>query len=419
MVDDRAVGRRRLGRGSLAPRPLHSGAGALTRRASSGLLATARGRVLRGRSPCAGLVYSFCRWFPRCAWPRTPADAGPPRPPATSGAVRGDATRSGVSEATRPRPRRRIPRGARRWRRTPTTSSCSSGSPGPRSGSADGEENTDRKQKLGREVWDLGEKMVKAEPTWVGRPLLRRRRHRGVQPGGGHSPRARRGAGGQVQRAAGQGDRDRPDVPAPDAAAGQGPLLLRAPLAEAEPGQVGHLVPARAGAEPGQPRGMAWLAETLWRDGDVAGARAQLARVQEIRLPDDPAEEAGRSPSPGRSPRRWRRRAQNESRESSCPPPTPSRATLLHLLQERAHAHARRRRGDPQGPASLDARRTGRPSSPRCGVCRRRWWRAASSRVTGCRSSPTARSSGASWTWRSAPAGRSPSRSTPPTRPTR
>ena len=45
-------------------------------------------------------------------------------------------------------------------------------------------------------------------------------------------------------------------------------------------------------AEPGNLRGMAWLAETLWRDGDVAGARAQIARVQDGRLPDDPAEEA-------------------------------------------------------------------------------------------------------------------------------
>ena len=36
----------------------------------------------------------------------------------------------------------------------------------------------------------------------------------------------------------------------------------------------------------------AWLAETLWRDGDVAGARAQLAKVQEGHVPDDPPEEA-------------------------------------------------------------------------------------------------------------------------------
>ncbi|HEY1418392.1 MAG TPA: hypothetical protein VGF41_10815, partial [Myxococcaceae bacterium] len=30
------------------------------------------------------------------------------------------------------------------------------------------ENNEDRKQKLGREVWDLGDRMVKARPAWVG-----------------------------------------------------------------------------------------------------------------------------------------------------------------------------------------------------------------------------------------------------------
>ncbi|MGZ6164032.1 MAG: tetratricopeptide repeat protein, partial [Myxococcaceae bacterium] len=44
--------------------------------------------------------------------------------------------------------------------------------------------------------------------------------------------------------------------------------------------------------DPSNMRAMAWLAETLWRDGDVAGARAQLARVQETHVPDDPPEEA-------------------------------------------------------------------------------------------------------------------------------
>src|SRR5215469_14357715 len=42
---------------------------------------------------------------------------------------------------------------------------------------------------------------------------------------------------------------------------------------------------------PNNLRATAWLAETLWRDGDVAGAKAQLAKVAEAHDPDDPAEE--------------------------------------------------------------------------------------------------------------------------------
>ncbi|HEY1417088.1 MAG TPA: tetratricopeptide repeat protein, partial [Myxococcaceae bacterium] len=45
-------------------------------------------------------------------------------------------------------------------------------------------------------------------------------------------------------------------------------------------------------ANPNNLRATAWLAETLWRDGDVAGAKAQLAKVAEAHDPDDPAEEA-------------------------------------------------------------------------------------------------------------------------------
>src|SRR5215471_8020094 len=44
--------------------------------------------------------------------------------------------------------------------------------------------------------------------------------------------------------------------------------------------------------DPNNLRATAWLGETLWRDGDVAGARAQLAKVQEGHVPDDPPEEA-------------------------------------------------------------------------------------------------------------------------------
>jgi hypothetical protein len=43
--------------------------------------------------------------------------------------------------------------------------------------------------------------------------------------------------------------------------------------------------------DPGALRAMVWLAETQWRDGDAAAARATLARVQQGSMPDDPPEE--------------------------------------------------------------------------------------------------------------------------------
>jgi hypothetical protein len=43
--------------------------------------------------------------------------------------------------------------------------------------------------------------------------------------------------------------------------------------------------------DPKNLRAMAWLAETMWREGDVAGALAELANVQEGHIQGDVPEE--------------------------------------------------------------------------------------------------------------------------------
>ncbi|HXX31578.1 MAG TPA: hypothetical protein VEJ89_12815 [Myxococcaceae bacterium] len=45
------------------------------------------------------------------------------------------------------------------------------------------------------------------------------------------------------------------------------------------------------GLDPSALRPLVWLAETQWRDGDPAAARASLAKVEAGSMPDDPAEE--------------------------------------------------------------------------------------------------------------------------------
>jgi len=157
---------------------------------------------------------------------------------------------------------------------------------------ADGEENADRKQKLGREVWDLGEKLVKARPTWVG---------------GYYYAAAGIGVYSQavgILRALGEGlegkfnERLDKAIEMDSTFQHQMPLLAKGryyfelPWPKRNLGKSANFYRRALAADPGNLRGMAWLAETLWRDGDVAGAKAQLARVQEGRLPDDPAEEA-------------------------------------------------------------------------------------------------------------------------------
>jgi len=157
---------------------------------------------------------------------------------------------------------------------------------------ADGEDNNDRKQKLGREVWDLGERMVKARPAWVGG-------HYYAAAGIGIYSQA---VG--ILRALGEGlegkfnERLDRAIEIDPRFQHEMPLLAKGryyfelPWPKRNLGKSAAWYRKALTLAPDNLRAKAWLAETLWRDGDVAGARAQLTQVREGRLPDDPAEEA-------------------------------------------------------------------------------------------------------------------------------
>jgi hypothetical protein len=157
---------------------------------------------------------------------------------------------------------------------------------------ADGESNADRKQRLGREVWELGDRLVKARPNWVA---------------GHYYAAAGIGVYSQavgILRALGEGlegkfnQRLDKAIELDPTFAHMQPLLAKGryyfelPWPKRNLGKSAAFYRRALTQQPTNLRGMAWLAETLWRDGDAAGARAQLARVQEGRFPEDPAEEA-------------------------------------------------------------------------------------------------------------------------------
>jgi tetratricopeptide (TPR) repeat protein len=156
----------------------------------------------------------------------------------------------------------------------------------------DGEENNDRKQKLGRDVWDLGERMVKAKPSWVGG-------HYYAAAGIGIYSQA---VG--ILRALGEGlegkfnERLDKAIELDQKFQKEMPLIAKGryyfelPWPKRNLGKSATWYRKALTLDPNNLRATAWLAETLWRDGDVAGARAQLAKVQEGHVPDDPPEEA-------------------------------------------------------------------------------------------------------------------------------
>ena len=155
----------------------------------------------------------------------------------------------------------------------------------------DGLENNDRKQKLGREVWDLGDRVVKVKPGWVGG-------HYYAAAGIGIYSQA---AG--ILKALGEGleskfnDRLDRAIELDPKFQKEAPLIAKGryyfelPWPKRNLGKSATWYRKALALNPNNVRAMAWLAETLWRDGDVAGARAQLARVKESHVPDDPAEE--------------------------------------------------------------------------------------------------------------------------------
>jgi tetratricopeptide (TPR) repeat protein len=156
----------------------------------------------------------------------------------------------------------------------------------------DGEENNDRKQKLGREVWEVGDRMAKARPGWVGG-------HYYAAAGIGIYSQA---VG--ILKALGEGleskfnerldkaieldPRFQHEMPL----IAKGRYYFELPWPKRNLGKSATWYRKALALEPNNLRATTWLAETLWRDGDVAGARAQLAKVEGGHAPDDPAEEA-------------------------------------------------------------------------------------------------------------------------------
>ena len=154
------------------------------------------------------------------------------------------------------------------------------------------ENNEDRKQKLGREVWELGDRMVKAKPEWVGG-------HYYAAAGIGIYSQA---VG--ILKALGEGleskfnerldkaiqidPRFQKEMPL----IAKGRYYFELPWPKRNLGKSATWYRKALALAPNNLRATAWLGETLWRDGDVAGARAQLAKVQEGHVPDDPPEEA-------------------------------------------------------------------------------------------------------------------------------
>ncbi|RPH72370.1 MAG: hypothetical protein EHM78_03410 [Myxococcaceae bacterium] len=155
----------------------------------------------------------------------------------------------------------------------------------------DGEENNDRKQKLGRDVWDLGDRMAKARPAWVGGHYYAAAgigiysQAVGILKALGEGLESKFNQ--RLDRAIELDQRFQNEMPL----IAKGRYYFELPWPKRNLGKSATWYRKALALNPNNLRATAWLAETLWRDGDVAGAKAQLAKVAEGHDPD-PAEDA-------------------------------------------------------------------------------------------------------------------------------
>jgi hypothetical protein len=156
-----------------------------------------------------------------------------------------------------------------------------------------GDSVTDPKERkrLGREAWDVGDRLARAKPEWVA---------------GHYFAAAGIGlycSGAGVLSVLGEGLDSKFNERVERALAldprfeHQGPRLAKGRYFFEMPWPKRSLAKSAAwyqqalADDPGNLRAMAWLAETLWREGDVGGALTQLARVREGHIEGDLPEE--------------------------------------------------------------------------------------------------------------------------------
>jgi len=147
------------------------------------------------------------------------------------------------------------------------------------------------RKRLGREAWEAGDRLARARPDWVAG-------HYFAAVGIGLYC-----SGAGVLSALGEGldakfnERLERALALDPRFEHQGPRLARGRYFFEMPWPKRSLAKSAAWFrqvledDPQNLRAMAWLAETMWRDGDAAGARWQLARVFDGHIDGDPPEE--------------------------------------------------------------------------------------------------------------------------------
>jgi len=147
------------------------------------------------------------------------------------------------------------------------------------------------KKRLGREAWELGDRLATAKPEGAAGPYFAAAGivlySQGIGILGVLSEGLESKFKARLERALALDPRFEHSGPR----LAKGRYYFEMPWPKRDLGKSAAWYRQALAEDPENLRAMAWLAETLWRDGDISGAQVQLARVRDGHGAGDPAEE--------------------------------------------------------------------------------------------------------------------------------
>ena len=145
------------------------------------------------------------------------------------------------------------------------------------------------KKRLGQQAWAVADRLARARPDWVAGHYFRAAAIGLYCQGTGLFSALSEGLDSKfnerLERALALDPRFERNGPR----LAKGRYYFEMPWPKGSLGKSAEWYRQALADDPNNLRAMTWLAETLWREGDIAGARVQLARARDGHIAGDPA----------------------------------------------------------------------------------------------------------------------------------
>jgi hypothetical protein len=155
----------------------------------------------------------------------------------------------------------------------------------------DGEADNDKKKEIGKETWALGDRAARAKPGAVEGYYFAAAGIGSYSQAVGILNALAQGLESKFNERLDKAINIDPKFAHAAPPAVKGRYYFELPWPKRNLGKSADWLKKALVLDPNALRPLVWLAETQWRDGDMAAARATLAKLEAGSMPDDPPEE--------------------------------------------------------------------------------------------------------------------------------